>query len=353
MSIDSETLQTIANFTNSLLGRFESRITNRIKAAFTNSDTDIPSSKLVKNEFAQVRSEIPTKTSDLTNDGAVANNGDVFAHVSNIPTKTSDLTNDGNGSQVFVLNNDSRLSDTRNPKAHNQASSTITDTNTYSALGNTAQNQQSINQAINNKIQALLDLDLIEMPATRPTASANTENKLYLLPDDDPESEDMYAIYITVKDGNTYKWERIDSPKINLTTYVQFSDVVNAVTSGETKPVQSGAVYTAIENKATALTNTMDSKVSAHNTDANAHSSKFSAVNTKITNDIATHNNSLNSHSALIGNINDYLDSSLDSIATSAIVDAVTNGDQRAVTSNAVYDYVNSVLGSIEQDMLS
>ena len=77
MSIDSETLQTIANFTNSLLGRFESRITNRIKAAFTNSDTDIPSSKLVKDEFTQVRSEIPTKTSDLTNDSGFITEDDV------------------------------------------------------------------------------------------------------------------------------------------------------------------------------------------------------------------------------------------------------------------------------------
>ena len=36
-----------------------------------------------------------------------------------IPTKTSDLQNDGDGTNVFVKNNDSRLSDARTPTAHN------------------------------------------------------------------------------------------------------------------------------------------------------------------------------------------------------------------------------------------
>ena len=35
-----------------------------------------------------------------------------------IPTKTSDLTNDGDGTNVFVKNNDSRLSDSRTPTSH-------------------------------------------------------------------------------------------------------------------------------------------------------------------------------------------------------------------------------------------
>ena len=36
-----------------------------------------------------------------------------------IPSKTSDLTNDGDGTNVFVKNNDSRLSDARAPTSHN------------------------------------------------------------------------------------------------------------------------------------------------------------------------------------------------------------------------------------------
>jgi len=37
---------------------------------------------------------------------------------SDIPTKTSDLTNDGDGTNVFVKNNDSRLTDARTPTSH-------------------------------------------------------------------------------------------------------------------------------------------------------------------------------------------------------------------------------------------
>ena len=56
----------------------------------TVSDSNIPSEKLVKN----------------TIDGL------------SIPTKTSDLTNDGDGTNVFVKNNDSRLTDSRTPTSH-------------------------------------------------------------------------------------------------------------------------------------------------------------------------------------------------------------------------------------------
>lgn len=44
-----------------------------------------------------------------------------------IPSKTSDLTNDGDGSNVFVKDNDSRLSNARTPLAHTHLSSDVTD----------------------------------------------------------------------------------------------------------------------------------------------------------------------------------------------------------------------------------
>lgn len=44
-----------------------------------------------------------------------------------IPSKTSDLVNDGDGSNVFVKDNDSRLSDARTPLAHTHLSSDVTD----------------------------------------------------------------------------------------------------------------------------------------------------------------------------------------------------------------------------------
>ena len=65
----------------------------------TVSDSNVPSEKLVKN----------------TIDGL------------SIPTKTSDLTNDGDGTNAFVKTNDSRLSDARTPVSHTHTKSQITD----------------------------------------------------------------------------------------------------------------------------------------------------------------------------------------------------------------------------------
>lgn len=63
-----------------------------------------------------------------------------------IPSKTSDLTNDGDGTNVFVKNNDNRLSDNRNPLLNKlSATSTnpldlndVTDTGFYALLSNTS-----------------------------------------------------------------------------------------------------------------------------------------------------------------------------------------------------------------------
>lgn len=88
-------------------------------------------------------SDIPTKTSDLTNDsnyistsstsGLIKNDGTIdttsystfsgsyndLTNKPTIPSKTSDLTNDGaDGTNVFVANNDSRLTDSRTPTSH-------------------------------------------------------------------------------------------------------------------------------------------------------------------------------------------------------------------------------------------
>ena len=72
----------------------------------TTSDSKVPSEKLVKN----------------TIDGL------------SIPTKTSDLTNDGDGTNAFVKTNDSRLSDARTPVSHTHTKSQITDFPTLSTV---------------------------------------------------------------------------------------------------------------------------------------------------------------------------------------------------------------------------
>lgn len=176
---------------------------------------------------------IPSKTSDLSNDSG-------FITSSSLPTKTSDLVNDGeDGTNAFIDESDSRLSNARTPTAHThtisevndldstlnakldsttasstfapiihtQASSTITDSNTYSNIGNTAQTQESINSAINSKLGELVDINFVTVVQTLPTASSSTMGKIYLVPITGTGTNN-YAEYVTVKSGSTYTWEK-------------------------------------------------------------------------------------------------------------------------------------------------
>ena len=66
-------------------------------------------------------------TSDL-GEAAFSNDYEDLDNLPTIPLKTSDLTNDGaDGTNVFVSNNDSRLSDARTPTSHTHTKSNITD----------------------------------------------------------------------------------------------------------------------------------------------------------------------------------------------------------------------------------
>ena len=70
------------------------------------------------------------------------------------------------------------------PVSHTQASSTITDSNTYSNIGNSAQTQESINSAINTKLGQLASLDFLNIVDTLPSPSESTMGKLYVIEED-------------------------------------------------------------------------------------------------------------------------------------------------------------------------
>ena len=128
------------------------------------TDTSVPSEKLTKDtldlkldssdafsgdyEDLNNKPTIPSKITDLTNDsnfieksstnGLVKNDGTIdttnystfdgnynsLTNKPTIPSKTSDLTNDGDGTNVFVKNNDSRLTDARTPLSHSHGNIT-------------------------------------------------------------------------------------------------------------------------------------------------------------------------------------------------------------------------------------
>lgn len=182
----------------------------------TVSDSNIASEKLVKDSLD---GKVDTTDSRLTDartptshtHGNISNDGKIGSTSGKpvITTTNGVLTTGsfGTASETFCQGNDSRLSDARTPLSHNQASSTITDTNTYSHIGNTSTTQESINSAINTKLGEMVDINFVTVVQSLPTASASTMGKIYLVAIEGSGTNN-YAEYVTVKDGSTYTWEK-------------------------------------------------------------------------------------------------------------------------------------------------
>lgn len=146
---------------------------------------------------------------NITNDGKVG----TTANRPLITTTDGAVTTGsfGTSANTFCQGNDSRLSDARTPTSHNQASSTITDTNTYSHIGNSSGTQESINSAINTKLGELVDINFVTVVSELPTASADTMGKIYLVAISGSGTNN-YAEYVTVRTGTSpnysYNWEK-------------------------------------------------------------------------------------------------------------------------------------------------
>ncbi len=185
-----------------------------------------------------------------------------------IPSKTSDLTNDGaDGTNVFVANNDSRLSDSRTPSSHTHGqvsndgkitSTAVTvasgdnilitdasdsskikrvanllashtkdsDANGYTNISSSltsSSTQADINSAINTKMGDLLDIKFIEITTDKGTASASTMNKLYI-----ETKNSKTDVYYTKRSGSvgsyTYSWEDLDTDILD-NLVINWSDV--------------------------------------------------------------------------------------------------------------------------------
>ena len=170
-----------------------------------------------------------------------------------IPTKTSDLTNDGDdGTNVFVKNNDSRLSDSRTPKSHNQATSTITNSTAFDNIKSgesttlTLNTQAKINSAINDRIGSLASIRAIEVVDTKPTASADTMGKLYIIAENNKVN-----VYYTKQTGTipdyTYSWQKMDADILDELT-ISWNDVTGKPTFAT---VATSGSYNDLTNKPT------------------------------------------------------------------------------------------------------
>ena len=125
------------------------------------------------------------------------------------------------------------MSDARTPTSHTQASSTITDTNTYSHIGNSSGTQESINSAINTKLGELVNINFVTVVSELPTASADTMGKIYLVAISGSGTNN-YAEYVTVRTGTSpnysYNWEKFGEVSGSGLS-VDWSDITNKPSS--------------------------------------------------------------------------------------------------------------------------
>lgn len=86
-----------------------------------------------------------------------------------------------------------------------------------------------------------VDTSLYKVVTTLPTASADTENKIYLVTGSKTASGNTYAEHITVKSGSTYKWEKLGEvgADVDLSTYVTSQALTTKLNDYLTKTVAS------------------------------------------------------------------------------------------------------------------
>lgn len=195
---------------------------------------------------------------DTTNYSTFSGDYDDLTDKPTIPTKTSDLTNDGDGTNVFVKNNDSRLSDARTPTSHSHGSGMVTDTGTYPNINNAFPNQHSINEAIDTKLGQLSDIDAIKVVSTLPTASSSTMGKLYII-----SENSKINVYYTEQDGSSYSWHEMDADILDDLS-IDWSDIQNNPFSSA-----SPSDY-AISSHSHGYINNDGTGANPNNTDANA-----------------------------------------------------------------------------------
>lgn len=160
--------------------------------------------------------------------GLVKNDGTI--DTSTYLTEHQDISGKANSADLATVATSGSYTDLSNipetfaPTAHEHSSADVKDSNAHTNLGTSANASQSaINTAIDTKIGSLLAVELLEVVGTRPTASADTMNKLYLVAEEDTETEDAYEIFVTVRSGTsgsyTYAWEKVDTARIDLSNY--------------------------------------------------------------------------------------------------------------------------------------
>ena len=199
-----------------------------------------------------------------TSSGTFAQGNHAHGSLSNTGTLNSDTTSvnkvvvtDSNGNLKTISQLPQISMDTSN---FYLGSPQVLESQALGNLGTAAGDSQFlVNSAINSKIGDILtsittltNVELVTVVTTLPTASSSTMNKLYVVSNGGSTDKNLYAIYVTVKNGTTYKWEKIDDA--DLQGFLTSSDIIDNLTSTATNKAlsanQGKALNTAISGKA-------------------------------------------------------------------------------------------------------
>ena len=212
----------------------------------------------------KVNITVPTATSDLTNDSNFVEDAD-YVHTDNNYTTTekTKLSGIANGAQVNVIEtiavNGSNLTPT-SKKVNITVPENVSDLTNDSGFQTASQVTTTVNNAVANRptttqmnsaIAEATEGLATETYVTQQLANINKKqvvtstsqmtdlNTIYLMANDGTEENNVYDEYIVFMDGQTKKVEKIGTTEVDLTNYVQESEL-KAITNGEIDTIMAG-----------------------------------------------------------------------------------------------------------------
>lgn len=167
---------------------------------------------------------IPTKLTDLANDGNYVTDAN-YVHTDNNFTTTLKNKLDGiaAGAEVNVQSDWSVTSTTSDAYIKNKPTK-VSDFTNDSNFQNATQVQAAINSALE-------DITGIDFQIVQTLPATGTKGVIYLVPNSGSGSN-SYDEYIWITSGSTGKFEKIGTTDVDLSGYVQYTDLV-AITNSE------------------------------------------------------------------------------------------------------------------------
>lgn len=209
------------DFTNTLKNKLDGIAAgaqvNVIEGVNVNGTAVTPTNKIVN-------LTIPTKLTDLTNDGNFVTDAN-YVHTDNNFTTTlkNKLNGIATGAEVNVQSNWSQTTTTADDYIKNKPTKVSDFTN-----DSNFQTQAQVQQAINDAIGQITGLSFEIVQTLPATGAAGT---IYLVPNSG-SAPNIYDEYVWVTSGGSGSFEKIGTTDVDLSGYVQYSNLV-AITNSE------------------------------------------------------------------------------------------------------------------------